>query len=467
ESDLFVITVTILGYHDPVLGFVNPRVPPLPGEPIFMASDAMLADVLCRRAPGQRGAAHLGSLLSRAPDAVPVTLDATGFTSTHLAIIASTGAGKSYLAGVLLEELMQPHNRAAVLVIDPHAEYDTLVELQNHPAFSADGYKASVRIVRPKDIKVRVSSLDLGDLRYLLPNLSDKMHHELARTYNRVLSRYGARWTRAQFVTELRSGDSGQPITDPDQELDPTLSALIWRFESVFRHSSLFDDQVNLPLSELFKPGQCTVLQLNEIPDREQQVVVATLLRRLFEARKDTVRGLAKEGGESYLPYPAFVLVEEAHNYAPANAEIITTQVLKQVLSEGRKFGVAVGLISQRPGKLDSDVLSQCMTQCIMRIVNPVDQARVAESIESVGRDLLLELPALSKGQAIIAGASVNTPLLVRVRQRLTPHGAENPDAPAEWAAYFDPARERARARDEALPPGLIDRTVRENDLYR
>lgn len=66
---------------------------------------------------------------------MPVALDVKGFTSTHLAIIASTGSGKSYLAGVLLEELMMPHNRAAVLIVDPHGEYGTLQELQNHPAF--------------------------------------------------------------------------------------------------------------------------------------------------------------------------------------------------------------------------------------------------------------------------------------------------------------------------------------------
>ena len=145
------------------------------------------------------------------------------------------------------------------------------------------------------------------------------------------------------------------------------------------------------------------------------------------------------------------MLIEEAHNFAPANADIVTTQILKQILSEGRKFGVSVGLISQRPGKLDSDVLSQCMTQCIMRIVNPMDQARVAESVESVGRDLLAELPALSKGQVIVAGASVNTPVMVRVRQRLTPHGAEDPDAPEEWRRYFDAQAQQQRARDEAL----------------
>jgi DNA helicase HerA-like ATPase len=88
---------------------------------------------------------------------------------------------------------------------------------------------------------------------------------------------------------------------------------------------------------------------------------------------------------------------------------------------------------SQHSGKLDVDVLSQCMTEFILRLVNPMDQTRVAESVESVERDLLRELPALSKGQAIIAGAAVNTPLLCRVRRRITEHGAEDVDAPARW----------------------------------
>jgi hypothetical protein len=113
---------------------------------------------------------------------------------------------------------------------------------------------------------------------------------------------------------------------------------------------------------------------------------------------------------------------------------------------------VAVGLISQRPGKLDADVLSQCMTQFILRIVNPVDQARVAESVESVGRDLLKELPALFKGQAIVAGAAVNTPVLCRVRRRITEHGAEDVDAPARWREWFEKDRGDQRKRDRALP---------------
>ena len=468
--DLFEITTTILGYYDPSMGFVNPRVPPRSGAPIYIAPGEMLGEVLCRRNPKEIGAVHIGSLLSRPEGSVPVVLDARGFTSTHLAIIASTGSGKSYLAAVILEELMQPHNRAAVLIVDPHGEYATLDEMQGQPEFTKGSYRARVKVIRPTDIKIRVSSLTLADLRYLLPNLSERMRYVLGLAYGRVRRKYGDKWTRGHLKVAIRAGAEEHPVTDPtsdeDLERDPSVGALIWRVGSVLDSSSIFNDHTNMPLADLFEPGQCTVLQLNEIPQSEQRVIVATLLRRLNQARMDTVRGRADHGDENYMPYPAFVLIEEAHNYAPAAADVVTTQILKQILSEGRKFGVAVGLISQRPGKLDSDVLSQCMTQCIMRVVNPVDQARVAESVESVGRDLLDELPALSKGQVIVAGASVNTPILVRVRRRLTPHGAQDLDAPSEWQSYFSSQNADKRARDEA-PPADSQSARQKNRMYK
>jgi DNA helicase HerA-like ATPase len=457
QHELFEMTVAVLGYYDARLGdFINPRVPPESGSPIYIAGDDLLAQVLSKKRVGDVGSAYIGSLLSRGQEAVPVNLDVRSFTSTHLAIIASTGAGKSYLASVLIEELMRPYNRASVLIIDPHGEYDTLQEMMGRDEFRADGYEPEVRTIRPDQVKVRISSLTLGDLRYLLPTLSEKMHYQLGRTYNATRRKYGDKWTLGQFMVMLRAGGDEQPVTDPDADLeleeDVTTNALVWRVNSVLGHSKIFHDFEHMPLGELFLPGRCTVLQLNEIDQREQQVIAATLLRRLNQARMDTERHVAGEGDENYLPYPTFVLIEEAHNYAPANAEVVTTHILKTILSEGRKFGVSVGLISQRPGKLDSDVLSQCMTQCLMRIVNPIDQARVAESVESVGRDLLKELPALTKGQVIVAGSAVNTPLLCRVRRRITPHGAEDPDAPSRWQAYFSESEATLRRRDKALP---------------
>ena len=457
QHELFEITVVVMGYYVPELGdFVNPRVAPESGRPIYLADDAILAQVLSKKQSGAVGSAHIGWLLSRDPGAVPINLDVRSFTSTHLAIIAGTGAGKSYLASVIIEELMKPYNRASVLIVDPHGEYGTLAEMMNQAEFHAPGYQPEVRIVRPDQIRVRTSSLELSDFRYLLPNLSEKMHYLLGQTYNAVHHRHQDKWRLGDLLTALRSGNPDRAITDPQAdaqlEEDPTVGALVWRLNSVFNQSRIFNDFENMSLADLFRPGQCTVLQLNEIDQREQQIIVATLLRRLWRARMDTEKGLSKEGADTYLPYPAFVLIEEAHNYAPANADVVTTQILKTILSEGRKFGVAIGLISQRPGKLDSDVLSQCMTQCIMRIVNPIDQARIAESVESVGRDLLTELPALSKGQVIVTGSAVNTSLLCRVRPRITPHGAEDPDAPARWQRYFSEIEVARRERDAALP---------------
>ncbi len=454
-DELFEMTVSVLGYHSEVLGdFINPRVPPIGGSPIYIADDESLAQVLSKRIKGDVGSAHLGSLLSREVDAVPLALDVRGFTSTHLAIIASTGSGKSYLAGVLLEELMMPYNRASVLIIDPHGEYNTLQQMQNLPEFSEGNYRPKVSIRRPDQLRVSVDSLTLPDLRYLLPNLSEKMQYQLTRAFNYAQrSNKGGKYTLEQLMQAVRAVADQQSGEDADAfEDDPTTGGLIWRLGSTFKNSRIFNDFENLELSELFAPGQCTVIQLNEVDQREQQVIAATLLRRVYQARIDSDKGkVVPAATRTMCPFPVFCLLEEAHNYAPANAEAVSSNVLKTILSEGRKFGVSIGLISQRPGKLDSDVLSQCMTQCIMRITNPIDQNRIAESVESVGRDLLRELPSLSKGQVIVSGASVNTPVMLRVRQRITDHGGESIDAPTKWMEWFETGRDVEDARDDAL----------------
>ncbi len=457
-NELFELHVAIMGYYDRATGsFINPWIPPQSGKQIFLADDQMLAEILSRKQDGQPGSATIGSLLTRAPQAVPIVLSVKDVVSTHLAIIASTGAGKSYLASVIIEELMQPHNKACILIIDPHGEYGTLDAIANAPQFAASGdghgggYQAHVRVYKPDQVKVRVSTLNMGDMRQLLPEMTEKQQYLLSRALRKVHDmKRGSPWT----VTDLKQAIKAvsRQKTDEDSEGaddSSTVHALTWRVEQRFEHSFTFDDTQHLDLPEIFKPGQCTVLQLNEIDERDQQVIVATLLRRLNQARMDTERGKV-HAGESYLPYPVFVLLEEAHHFAPGGTEVVSTAILKQVLAEGRKFGIGVGLISQRPGKLDADVLSQCQTQCIMRIVNEIDQKSVASAIEGVGRDLLDNLPALSKGQVIVAGAAVNTPVICRVRTRYTRHGGESKDAPDLWQQYFSRDTPESRKRVDA-----------------
>src|SRR5579884_3946426 len=457
-NELFELHVAIMGYYDaPTASFINPWIPPQSGKQIFLADDEMLSGILSRKRRGEPGSATVGSLLTRKPEAVPIVLSVKDVVSTHMAIIASTGAGKSYLASVVIEELMQPHNRACILIIDPHGEYGTLEQIANEPRFTASGdgrgggYRAGVQVYKPEQVKVRLSTLNMADMRQLLPEMTEKQQYLLGRAMRKVRETRGDKLWGVADLKQAIKAVSKQKGDDESEGADDssTVHALTWRVEQRFEHSFTFDDTQQLDLPEIFKPGQCTVLQLNEIDERDQQVIVATLLRRLNQARMDTERGKV-HSGESYLPYPVFVLLEEAHHFAPGGIDVVSTSILKQVLAEGRKFGIGVGLISQRPGKLNADVLSQCQTQCIMRIVNEIDQKSVAAAIEGVGRDLLNNLPALSKGQVIVAGAGVNTPVICRVRQRFTKHGGESKDAPDMWQQYFSADKQESRRRSEA-----------------
>lgn len=460
ELEIYEVTVSTIGYFSERLGdFVNPRIPPQPGDPVHIASSETLAGMLSPRTVLQPGSAHIGSLLTREPGDVPVVLSVRDVVSTHLAILASTGAGKSYTAGVLVEELMQSYNRAAVLIVDPHSEYHTMASVQGDNAFAGDdGYKPEVKIFTPDKIRVRFSTLTEADVKYLLPDgTSDKMLHFLRQAFRSLQDRLKAEGRREYLYSyhDLRDEVQKQQYGRDDKDAGDggnvsSIQGLLWRLDARFdRQDSIFHTHEHIELSELYRPGRCTILQLSEIEQTEQQVIVGTLLRRVNKARELTVGGHVDKG-ENFLDYPVFTLLEEAHRFAPAGHSVVSTNVLKQILSEGRKFGVGIGLITQRPGKLDQDVLSQCMTQIIMRIVNPIDQQTVAQSVEGAGRAMLAELPALTKGQAIISGVGINTPVMCRIRPRITVHGGETFDAPAEWMKWHSAGERSKREQDEA-----------------
>lgn len=459
-GELYEITVETIGYFSSGLNdFVNPRIPPDPGDRIYLASSETLSAMLSPRRMAETGSAHIGSLLTREPGEVPVVLSVRDVVSTHLAILASTGSGKSYTAGVLVEELMRPYNRAAVVIVDPHGEYHTMSSIHGEAQFAAaDGYKPEVKIYTPDKIKVRFSTLTEADVKYLLPEgTSDKMLHYLAQAFRSMQDKLKAEGRRdylydyfdlREAVQKQQFGKEGESAGDGGNV--SSIQGLLWRLDSRFeRRDGIFSAHEHIELHELYKPGRCTILQLSDIEQHEQQVIVGTLLRRVNKARMMTTRGEADKG-ENFLDYPVFTLLEEAHRFAPAGASVVSTNVLKQILSEGRKFGVGIGLITQRPGKLDQDVLSQCMTQIIMRIVNPIDQQTIAQSVEGAGRAMLAELPALTKGQAVISGVGTNTPLMCRIRPRITKHGGETFDAPGEWMKWHSEGERSRRQTDDA-----------------
>ena len=460
SPEIYEIAVETIGYFSRKLNdFVNPRIAPQPGDPIYLASSATLSEMLSTSRVGTRGSAHIGSLLTRDAGEVPVVLSVKDVVSTHLAILASTGSGKSYTAGVLVEELMQSWNRAAVLIVDPHGEYHTMQSIQGDKQFHGDdGYQPEVKIFTPDKIKVRFSTLTEADIKYLLPEgTSDKMLHFFGQAFRSMRDQHKAEGRRDHLYSyyDLRDAVQKQQYGRDDANAGDggnvsSIQGLLWRLDARFdKQDGIFSASEHIPLQDMFRPGRCTILDLSDIEQHEQQVIVGTLLRRANKARVATTRGEVSTG-ENFLNYPVFTLLEEAHRFAPAGASVVSTNVLKQILSEGRKFGVGIGLITQRPGKLDQDVLSQCMTQIIMRIVNPIDQQTVAQSVEGAGRSMLAELPALTKGQAVICGVGVNTPVMCRIRPRLTEHGGETFDAPGEWMKWHSAGEKSKRDHDNA-----------------
>ncbi|MGY2795532.1 uncharacterized protein ACVWVQ_002618 [Thermostichus sp. MS-CIW-36] len=445
NPEIYAVTVEVIGYFNQKMGFINPRRAPDPGAKVFLASNRLLKSILNKRDETAIGGAHLGSLLLRDEGAVPVVLDVKEMVSTHLAILAGTGSGKSYTAGVLIEELLLPKNRAAVLIFDPHGEYHTLAEMQSHPKFfGEDGYQPKVKVLSPQEIKIRVSSLNFFDILTLLPETSDRQKSFLEKAFRRTTQFNPIRWTIQDLIDAVNEADSAE-----DGSQGSSAAALEWKLEQIDR-SPYFDNLQHLAPKDLFEPGQVTILQMHEISQEEQQVIAAAILRQANYARINTHKGKIQPGDENYLPYPVFILLEEAHRFAPAHEPSRCKQVLRTILSEGRKFGLGVGLITQRPGKLDSDILSQCMSQFLMRIVNPADQENLRHSVEAAGRDLLQELPALSKGQVIVSGVCVNTPVLCKVRKRYTQHGGETLDILGLWQRHSQEHHQRDRLAQSA-----------------
>jgi DNA helicase HerA-like ATPase len=415
------VTARVVGYFDDDMEtFANPRSLPDPGSRVSLANDAFLEAVLPSADwESEAGTAHVGWLLNRETRAANLFLPVDSFAATHLAILASTGSGKSYTASVVIEEMLRPASRAAMLVFDPHGEYGTLDGMRedDHSSVFQEGeYVPEVNVINPEEISVRIPDLNYGDLLALLDEPSERMKELLDRAW-RNLQRESNHISVRDIITECEELDEGD---------HGTASALAWRLNRALGRD-LFVSAARDDLTDLVAPGQVTVLQLNRLSEDDQQMLAAALLRKLYEARKEAMRG-----DDDRLDFPLFTLLEEGHRFAP-DGSARSLSILRTILSEGRKFGFGVGIISQRPSKLDADVLSQCGTQIIMQIQNPNDQQAIKQSVESAGEDVLDELPGLTPGQAVIAGDAMNTPVLTRIRERHTRHGAESLDATSEW----------------------------------
>ncbi|UPV73948.1 ATP-binding protein [Halorussus limi] len=454
DTELYRLTATVIGYYDTEMTtFANPRQLPAPGTPLSIAPDQQLETVLpnlgCETDSTDvtelEGTAHLGWLLNRSPKATNIHIPIEEFASTHLAILASTGSGKSYTASVLIEEMMGADSRASLLVFDPHGEYDTLAEMQGNEAFRGeDGYEPEVVYYDPERLRVRISELEIGDVMAVLDNPSNRMQERLSTAWRAMQRQESRTWGIDELIGEMEARYG---------EDDASVGALEWRLRQSIERNDLFHPEDNVPLNEIVDPGQCTVLQMDTLDRWNQQLITTVLLRRMYRERLDAVRDR-----DSQIEHPLFALFEEGHRFAPASGDAPSLGIMRTITSEGRKFGFGLGIISQRPSKIDQDVLSQCGTQISMQIKNPNDQDAIKNSVEAAGEDVLRELPGLTPGQAVVSGDAMNTPALIQVRQRRTSHGAGSRPVIEEWRDAYD-QRQREPTQSEAADFGEGDST--------
>jgi len=140
------------------------------------------------------------------------------------------------------------------------------------------------------------------------------------------------------------------------------------------------------------------------------------LCEELFEARKINT-----------IP-PMMLIIEEAHNYCPEKGfgKTVSTDIMRTIASEGRKFGLGMMVISQRPARIDKNVLSQCNTQIVLKVTNPNDLQAIRKGLEGISVEAEAEIKRLPPGVAMIVSGDIERPIVVEIRARKSRHGGKS-----------------------------------------
>ncbi len=529
---IIVGTAKVLGYLDPHNIVRYPRGAAAPGAEVHKAEDSLLERFFSKVESGMK----IGSLINRPK--VGVDCDPNGLRR-HLAVIAQTGAGKSYTVGVLLEQLLQLGG--TVVVFDPNSDYVLMRrDDRNQPTAFADrveiyrlpsqvrGRFTEADTGRTRKFTVQFSKLEVDEIYALcglpaafanirnavqyvykqlsarVPDYTVKMFaQELERIANKGMtleepaappparssrgksanpaigdgddfSAYLRRRTSEKAGINYQPRDPAEPVDwddlggddDAEPEAEPPVRTVpvggngagdgnlppdlvsgaqkavkyiqalekmdIWGFEDV-------------PLDNLLRPMTLSTVDLAGMDSQVADYVVAKVLN-------DTWRRAVSEG----LSRPVFFVLEEAHNFIPGGQRSQeagqAASIIRRISAEGRKFGIFLVLVTQRPYKVHSDVLSQCNSQIIMRLTNPQDQTAIKQAAEGISEGLLADLPGLNVGEAVILGPLVRVPVMVRINPRLSREGG----------ADMDVVKALERARSEVVTVGMAARAKAE-----
>lgn len=387
-------------------------------------------------------------------DDVHVLVDGHAIVTRHLAILAMTGAGKSVTARRIIEQLAEKN--WPIVVFDPRGDYTGLSDVPSLRG-KVKRYFARFPIFEqePETVQRFVESLgwemakthealfeDFFHGAKSLFSVSDQerqvradwLSHHLG---NPNIARFGIQpnlYFLADYVQALvqaGADEDEQALAQLDEwsgkrnplHLTKTTAGYLEglprnvrraakrlrAMETISRRVAGSSEPLPIDPTELVKYGQISVIALSGYQGDFQATIYSLIADAIFNAR------LSDE-----LKLPVLLVLEEAHNFAPAKANTLAEEhavsITRQIAQEGRKFQVGLVVISQRPSRLDETTLSQCNSYIIMRLLNPADQNYVRRVIETLGEDEAKMLPDLDIGEALLSGQLINFPVLVRIK---------------------------------------------------
>jgi uncharacterized protein len=427
--------------HVRILGYVNelkkckaiiPALPPEPGTEVYEAS---VKDLTAIFAPSEHQWVTIGTLLRNT--AVDAQVNVDKVVSRHLAVLAMTGMGKSNLVSLLAKEIARING--TMVIFDYHDDYSTL-----------DMGASNINLLDGR-INPRLLSADkLAEVIEVQENASNQMH---------VL--------RVAFTEEIRQykGDdfwdaliNAASEVGTEKSYREAAAKVIDKIDDARRkfHNILDPGMVD-PLA-LLKNGKINVINLVELTERQANIAVSFYLEELLDDRKKATR--QKKGpskSQPRFPAPVLVAIEEAHVFIPKDEDTDTKYFASKVAREGRKFGLGLIIVSQRPRGIDADILSQMGSLAVMRMIQQDDQMHISTASEALSRDLIDQLTSLNPGEAIFAGQWVNLPAFVKVNEVKERKIGVDQKAVEQWGELSAMEQQVAKESSESyVPSGYI-----------
>ncbi len=384
-----------------------PRIPPLPGSRVRRASSTLLRRIFGGKPPHH---IRIGQLLAR-PE-VEVYIDVNKLVTRHTAILAVTGYGKSNTVAVIADSIARIGG--TMLIFDFHGEY------------VSSSIGNGVNVVDPR---INPRLLSISELMTLLG--VEKRFYNQEYVLRKALEKLYTRQLHKNFFEDLSEELAGILRTSRRREEATAAMAVLNKIESLLdRYRDIIDDTAPDPTTRILA-GKVNVVDLSRVDEDAADVVVSHILRVVLHERK-----MHKSGRESRIRVPILIVLEEAHILAPRDNETLSKYWLSRIAREGRKFGVGLMLVSQRPKNIDPNILSQANNLIVLRIIEPSDQRHIQEASENLSDDLVEQLPSLNTGEAVIVGPFIKIPALVKIDKFPGRLGGSDPDVVGEWLAY-------------------------------